>query len=194
MTEAQTAPEMQRQSRIGKRPIVVPKGVTVAISGQRAEVKGPKGTLSMSLPESITITRDGDILRVVSDAPVADAPRLQGLARALLGSLVKGTSEGYNKTLELHGTGYRAELKGSTLTCLVGKSHPEVLEIPATVTCEVPKDSKGTVINLSSADKSLLGQVAATIKGFRPPEPYGGKGIRFRGEQIRRKAGKTGKK
>lgn len=199
MNEAQAAPEtpapgMQKQSRIGKRPIVLPKGASIVVADGRFEVKGPKGTLAMVLPETTAVTQEGDRLIVTSDAPVSDAPRLQGLARALIASLVKGATEGYAKTLEFHGTGYRAELTGKTLTCLVGKSHPEVIELPATIACEIPKDSKGTVVHLASADKAVLGQVAATIKGFRPPEPYGGKGIRFRGEVIRRKAGKTGKK
>jgi large subunit ribosomal protein L6 len=147
----------------------------------------------VALPPNVIVEQDGETIRVASDASEHDAPRLQGLARALIASMVKGASEGYTKTLELHGTGYRAELSGRKLTCLVGRSHPCVIELPASITCEIPKDSKGTVISLASADKSALGQVAATIKSFRLPEPYGGKGIRFRGEHIRRKAGKAGK-
>ena len=185
--------QMTRQSRLGKRPILVPKGVKVAIADGKCDVQGPKGKLSIALPENVIIDLDDDAVRVRSDATDQDAPRLQGLARALIAAMVKGAAEGYSTTLELHGTGYRAELNGSTLTCLVGRSHPCVVELPASVTCEVPKDSKGTIINLSSPDKAVLGQVAATIKGFRLPEPYGGKGIRFKGEQIRRKAGKAGK-
>jgi large subunit ribosomal protein L6 len=185
--------EMVRQSRLGKRPIPVPKGVKVAIANGTCDVQGPKGKLSIPLPQNVIIDQEGDEIRVLSDAAEQDAPRLQGLARALIASMVKGAAEGYTKTLELHGTGYRAELSGRKLTCLVGRSHPCVIELPASVSCEIPKDSKGTIINLSSADKAELGQVAATIKGFRLPEPYGGKGIRFKGEQIRRKAGKAGK-
>jgi large subunit ribosomal protein L6 len=147
----------------------------------------------VSIPQRVIVSQEGDAIQVVSDAGEQDGARLQDLVRALIAASVKGAVEGYTKTLELHGTGYRAELVGNKLTCLVGRSHPCVIELPASVTCEVPKDSKGTVIHLSSPDKAVLGQVAATIKGFRLPEPYGGKGIRFRGEQIRRKAGKAGK-
>ena len=190
MTESQTT---VRQSRVGKRPIVVPKGVTVNIADGKCDVQGPKGKLSLNLPDQVDVTRDGDKLVIASTASGSDAPRLQGLARSLLAGLVKGASEGYAVTLELQGTGYRAELKERTLTCLVGRSHPCVIELPPIVTCDVPKDFKGTIINLSSPDKAVLGQVVATIKRFRLPEPYGGKGIRFKGEQIRRKAGKAGK-
>ena len=185
--------QMTRQSRLGKRPIVVPKGVKVAIADGRCDVEGPKGKLQIEIPQNVVVNQEGDSLHVLSDAPESDAPRLQGLARALIASVVKGAAEGYTKTLELHGTGYRAELSGSKLTCLVGRSHPCVIELPANISCDIPKDSKGTVVHLSSPDKAALGQIAATIKGFRVPEPYGGKGIRFRGEQIRRKAGKAGK-
>lgn len=184
---------MTRQSRLGKRPIALPKGVTVALAEGKCDVKGPKGTLTMVVPEKVIVHLAADAVTVQADASSQDAPRLQGLARALLASMVKGASEGYKRTLELHGTGYRAELSGRKLTCLVGRSHPCVIELPAGIEADVPKDSKGTIIHLSSADKSLLGQVAATIKSFRLPEPYGGKGIRFQGEQIRRKAGKAGK-
>ncbi len=185
--------EMTRQSRLGKRPILVPKGVKVAIADGKCDVQGPKGKLSIDLPQQVEVNQDGDTIQVRSGAGAQDGPRLQGLARALIASMVKGAAEGYTTTLELHGTGYRAELNGTRLTCLVGRSHPCVIDLPASVACEVPKDSKGTVIHLSSADKAVLGQVAATIKRFRLPEPYGGKGIRFKGEQIRRKAGKAGK-
>ncbi|HOU93641.1 MAG TPA: 50S ribosomal protein L6, partial [Polyangiaceae bacterium] len=116
-----------------------------------------------------------------------------GLARALVANLVHGAAVGYSRTLELQGTGYRAELKGRTLTVLVGRSHPCVVELPEAISCEVPKDFKGTIIELSSPNKALLGQLCATIRRFRPAEPYGGKGVRFKGEQVRRKAGKAGK-
>jgi large subunit ribosomal protein L6 len=193
MTSVAAESPVSRQSRIGKRPIPVPKGVNVTIAGGRVEVQGPKGKLGVALPPSVEIHQESGELRFVCDAPGADAPRLQGLARALVANLVRGASEGFARTLELQGTGYRAELKGRTLTVLVGRSHPCVLELPEGISCDVPKDFKGTIIELGSADKSLLGQVCATIRRFRPAEPYGGKGVRFKGEQVRRKAGKAGK-
>jgi len=184
----------QKQSRLGKLPIPVPKGVTVTIKDGKCDVKGPKGSLSLDLPQSVEVAHEGEVLRVSSTAAGNDAPRLQGLGRALLANLVKGCAEGYQKTLELHGVGYRCEQKGQDLHFALGLSHPVVFTLPKTVTVDIPKDSKGTLVHLFSADKAALGQAAATIKGFRPPEPYGGKGVRYRGEQIRRKAGKAGKK
>jgi large subunit ribosomal protein L6 len=188
------ATEVRRQSRIGKRPIVVPSGVNVTIKDGRIEVKGSKGTLAMNLPPSVTVTKEGDSLSVVSSAPESDAPRLQGLGRALLASLVKGVSEGYTRTLELVGTGYRAEVKGKQIHLALGFSHPVVFDLPETVTANVPPDSKGSILHLASPSNAVLGQAAATIRAFRPPEPYGGKGVRYRDEVIRRKAGKAGKK
>jgi large subunit ribosomal protein L6 len=192
MTE-QVAAQQQRQSRVGKRPIAVPKGVTVNINGQRVEVQGPKGKLAGSLPERVTAVREGDVLKVGSTAEARDAARLQGLGRALIASMVKGAADGYERILELVGTGYRCEVRGKTVTLQLGFSHPCVVELPPEVTGVVPPDSKGTQLVLSSADKAVVGQVAATIRGLRPPEPYGGKGVRYRGEQVRRKAGKAGK-
>jgi large subunit ribosomal protein L6 len=188
------ATEVRRQSRIGKRPIVVPSGVNVTIKDGRVEVKGSKGTLAMDLPPSVTVTKEGDSLSVVSSASESDAPRLQGLGRALLASLVKGVSEGYTRTLELVGTGYRAEVKGKQVHLALGFSHPVVFDLPETVTANVPPDSKGSILHLASPSNAVLGQAAATIRAFRPPEPYGGKGVRYRDEVIRRKAGKAGKK
>lgn len=188
------ATEVRRQSRIGKRPIAVPSGVNVTIKDGRIEVKGGKGTLAMDLPPSVTVKKDGDSLQVTSSAPEGDAPRLQGLGRALLASIVKGVSEGYTRTLELVGTGYRAEVKGKQVHLALGFSHPVVFDLPDTVTANVPADSKGSILHLASPSKAVLGQAAATIRAYRPPEPYGGKGVRYRGEVIRRKAGKAGKK
>jgi large subunit ribosomal protein L6 len=184
----------QKQSRVGKIPVALPKGVTVTISENKAEIKGPKGTLVMTLPESVSVTKEGESLVVKSSAPAHDAPRLQGLGRALLANLVKGAAVGYEKTLELVGVGYRGELKGQELHLALGLSHTVVYKIPKGVTVDVPKDSKGTIINLACADKALIGQVAAVIRSYRPPEPYGGKGVRYKGEDVRRKAGKAGKK
>lgn len=184
----------KRQSRVGKMPIPVPKGVTVQITSGKCDVKGPKGNLSLDLPQSVVVKQDGETLVVASSAEEYDAPRLQGLARALLANTVKGCSEGFERTLELVGVGYRAELKGTELHMQLGLSHVVKYPVPKGVAAEVPGDSKGTIVHLRSPDKSLLGQAAATIRSFRPPEPYGGKGVRYRGEQVRRKAGKAGKK
>jgi len=183
----------QRQSRVGKRPIAIPKGVTVKIENQIVDVQGPKGKLSRPLPPQVDVTREGDSLKVASSAGGSDAPRLQGLARALIASMVKGAAEGYERNLELVGTGYRCEVKGQTVTLQLGFSHPTTYDLPKNVSATVPVDSKGTLLVLTSADKATLGQVAASIRGIRPPEPYGGKGVRYRGEQIRRKAGKAAK-
>jgi large subunit ribosomal protein L6 len=179
---------------VGKRPIPVPKGVTVSLKGRHCEVKGAKGTLSFELPESVIVKEDAGQLAVSSDRDGTDGARLQGLGRALLANLVKGVSAGYERTLEMVGTGYRAEVKGTVVHLSLGFSHPVAYQLPPAVTGRVAPDSKGAVLTLESPDKAALGQAAATIRGFRPPEPYGGKGVRYRGENILRKAGKAGKK
>lgn len=184
----------KRESRVGKRPIVLPKGVTVAVKDRSVEVKGTKGTLKMELPETVTVKEANGQLAVASSLDTPDGPRLQGLGRALLANLVQGVSQGYERTLELVGTGYRAEVKGNVVHLALGFSHPVAYQLPPTVTGKVAPDSKGSVLHLESPDKAAIGQAAATIRGFRPPEPYGGKGVRYRGENILRKAGKAGKK
>jgi len=189
---AAAVPEV-RLSRVGKRPVVIPKGVTVNMTAVQCDVQGPKGKLSVPIPGQVTAKKDGDAISFVSSAPGRDGARLQGLSRALLASAVKGAAEGYEKVLELVGTGYRAEIKGKFITLALGFSHPTNVPIPPTITAVVPADSKGTQLVLTSADKALLGQLAASIRDLRPPEPYGGKGIRYRGENIRRKAGKAAK-
>ena len=194
MAAAQVEAKGKRESRVGKRAIALPKGVTVAVKDRRIEVKGAKGTLSMQLPESVSVREASGQLSVSSDLDTPDGPRLQGLGRALLANLVKGVSTGYEQTLELVGTGYRAEVKGTVVHLALGFSHPVAYQLPATVSGKVAPDSKGSVLHLESPDKAALGQAAATIRGFRPPEPYGGKGVRYRGENILRKAGKAGKK
>ena len=189
---ATAAPEV-RLSRVGKRPVNIPKGVTVNLSAEKVDVQGPKGKLTIPLPGQVIAKKDGEAISFTSSAPGRDGARLQGLSRALLASAVKGAAEGYEKVLELVGTGYRAEVKGKTITLALGFSHPTNVPVPASVTAVVPPDSKGTQLVLTSADKALLGQLAASIRDLRPPEPYGGKGIRYRGENIRRKAGKAAK-
>jgi large subunit ribosomal protein L6 len=186
--------EASKTSRIGKRPVDVPKGVTVAMKGRQVEVKGAKGQLVRELPATVDVKVDGAKLHIVSTAPGRDGSRLQGLVRALLAGMVKGAADGYERILELKGTGYRVDLKGTTLTFALGYSHPVVFPVPKGLTATIPADSKGTVLVLNGADKELIGQTAATIRGFRPPEPYGGKGVRYRGERVREKAGKAGGK
>jgi large subunit ribosomal protein L6 len=181
------------QSRVGKRPIVVPKGITVALKDGAVRVEGPKGKLNRSIPAGVEVKIDGGKVSVTSELPGRDASRMQGLVRALIATMVKGTAEGYTKTLELRGTGYRAEMKGTTLNMSLGFSHPVIFPLPSGIKCEIPSDSKGTIVNLSGADKELMGQTAAKIRSFRPPEPYGGKGVRYQGEKVREKAGKAGK-
>jgi large subunit ribosomal protein L6 len=182
-----------RTSRVGKRPIDLPKGVSATLSGTEVVVKGPKGELKRKLAERVAIHAEGTRLHVTCDAPGSSAPRLQGLTRALVASMVKGVAEGYERILEIKGTGYRAEVKGAVINLALGFSHPVNFPLPKGITATVPSDSKGTVLILQGADKEVIGQTAATIRGFRPPEPYGGKGVRYRGERVREKAGKAGK-
>jgi large subunit ribosomal protein L6 len=182
-----------KTSRVGKRPIDLPKGVTANIAGRTIGIKGPKGELSRPITETVSIKQEGTRLHVSSTAPGRDASRLQGLVRAIVATMVKGVAEGYEKILELKGTGYRVELKGTTLHFALGYSHPIAYPLPKGITGTIPADSKGTVLILNGADKEVIGQTAAKIRGFRPPEPYGGKGVRYRGERVREKAGKAGK-
>lgn len=184
---------VSKTSRVGKRPIDVPKGVTINVSGRTVDVKGPKGQLKRELVDTVSVALEGGRLMVSSNAPGRDASRLQGLMRALIAGMVKGVADGYEKILELKGTGYRVELKGTTLHFALGLSHPVVFPLPQGIAAAVPADSKGTVLILTGANKELIGQTAAKIRGFRPPEPYAGKGVRYRGERVREKAGKAGK-
>ena len=182
-----------KTSRVGKRPIELPKGVTATVNAKGIDVKGPKGQLTRAIADEVTIKLDAGKLVVASSAAGRDASRLQGLMRALVAGMVKGVADGYEKILELKGTGYRVELKGTTLHFALGFSHPIAFPLPKGITAAIPADSKGTVLVLNGADKELIGQTAAKIRGFRPPEPYGGKGVRYRGEHVREKAGKAGK-
>lgn len=181
------------QSRIGKRPIALPKGVTAAVTNDSIQVKGPKGALSRKLPAGVAAKVDAGAILITPVAPGRDGARLQGLAWSLVGGMVLGVSEGYTKTLQLVGTGYRAELKGQTLNLALGFSHPIAFPLPQGLKCEIPGDSKGTIVILTGSDKEVMGQAAAKIRGFRPPEPYGGKGVRYQGEKVREKAGKAAK-
>ena len=180
-------------SRVGKRPVVLPKGVTAIVANGKIEIKGPKGTLSRALIPNVTIKVEAAGITVVPTIPGRDGARFQGLARSLINGMVNGAANGYAKTLQLVGTGYRAEVKGQILNLALGFSHPVNFPIPAGMKVDIPADSKGTMINLSHPDKEVMGQTAAKIRGFRPPEPYGGKGVRYFGEKVREKAGKAGK-
>ncbi|MEM9691790.1 MAG: 50S ribosomal protein L6 [Myxococcota bacterium] len=183
-----------KTSRVGKRPVDLPKGVQVSISGSKIDVKGPKGSLSRTFPAGVAVKQEGEQLNVTTEGLVGrDAPRLQGMTRALVNNMVEGCANGFTKTLELVGTGYRAELKGQVLFMSVGFSKPKEYPVPTGVSVDIPKDSKGQVVVLTGADKEVVGQYAASVRNVRPPEPYGGKGVRYRGERIREKAGKTGK-
>ena len=180
-------------SRIGKKAITIPKGVTVKVLDGAVEVQGPKGKLKQAVPDRIRFeVADGELhAKLATDDP--ELGKFHGLARSLVANAVAGVTDGFKKELDIVGVGYRAEVKGKQLVIQVGFSHPTAIELPATISAVVPPDSKGTMIVLTSADKELLGRFAATVRDLRPPEPYGGKGIRYRGEVVKRKAGKAAK-
>ena len=178
-------------SRIGKMPITVPQGVTATVNGSTVSVKGPKGELTRTLPADIKIALEDGVLRV---SRPSDQPRhkaLHGLSRALVANMVEGVSKGFQRTLELQGVGYKAEAKPYGVNLIVGFSHQVKFEAPKGVKISVENN---TVVKIEGADKEKVGQVAAEIRLVKPPEPYKGKGIRYQGEQVRRKAGKTGAK
>jgi large subunit ribosomal protein L6 len=179
-------------SRIGKMPITIPSGVDVNLSGTTLAVKGPKGSLSHELPDLITLrTDDGRVLVERAD-DTREARALHGLTRALVANMVTGVSEGFRKQLDIVGVGYRATAKGPTsLELQLGYSHPITVDAPDGITFEVPAQSQIHVIGI---DKQKVGQVAAEIRQLRKPEPYKGKGIKYAGERIIRKAGKSGKR
>ncbi|GIV83713.1 MAG: 50S ribosomal protein L6 [Candidatus Roseilinea sp.] len=180
-------------SRIGKKPIELPKGVDVAIHGSLVTVKGPKGELQHTLPPQIRVAKEGNVLSVQRDGDENNVRALHGLTRALLANMVKGVSEGYTKVLEIgaESVGYRAEMSGNTLMLYLGYSHP--IEFPPPPGITFATDAKTRTITVSGIDKVRVGDVAAQVRKLRPPEPYKGKGIRYQGEVIRRKAGKAGK-
>lgn len=178
-------------SRIGKKPIIIPPKVTVAINGQDVSVKGPKGELSFSVHPEITIKQEGGSLLI--ERP-SDQPRhraLHGLTRALVANMVTGVSEGFRKTLVIEGVGYSSDMRGRDLVMKLGYSHEIVVNPPPGITFST--EDRGRVIYVDGIDKQVVGQVAANIRELRPPEPYKGKGVRYSNETIRRKAGKAGK-
>ncbi len=177
-------------SRIGKQPITVPAGVDVTIDGTTVTVKGAKGELTRSFPEIMIIKREGDDILVDRPDDTREAKAYHGLVRTLIANMVEGTSTGFKKKLQLVGVGYRAALKGKDIEMQLGFSHPVLIEAPEGITFEVPSQ---TEIIVSGPSKEQVGQVAANIRKWRKPEPYKGKGIRYEGEQVRRKLGKAAK-
>lgn len=177
-------------SHIGKLPVVIPAGVEVTINGQEFTAKGPKGTDSFEIPEGITATVEGNeiILTPVDDSRPVRAKH--GLARSVVASIVKGVSEGYSKSLDIVGTGYRAQMKGKGIEFSLGYSHTITVEPPEGITFELPSANQ---VIVKGIDKQAVGQAAANIRKLRAPEPYKGKGIKYTDETIRRKAGKAGK-
>jgi len=178
-------------SRIGLMPIPIPDGVEVQIDGARVRVKGPKGELEQGFRSEIAIKEEDGSLRLSRESDEPQVRALHGLTRALLNNMVVGTTEGFEKSLEVHGVGYRAELKGSTLVLNVGYSH--TVEIPPPTGIQFEVDTRAGTIKVMGIDKQLVGQVASDVRKVRPPEPYKGKGIRYQGEYVRRKAGKAGR-
>jgi large subunit ribosomal protein L6 len=179
-------------SRIGKAPITVPGGVDVAIDGPSVTVKGPKGTLSREVPGIITVRKEESQLLVERPNDERQSRSLHGLTRTLVSNMVVGVTDGFSKELEIIGVGYRAEaLNPTTLRLALGFSHPVLMEAPEGITFEVPTQTRVIVRGI---DKEVVGQVAANIRAVRKPEPYKGKGVRYLGEKVLRKAGKTGKK
>lgn len=178
-------------SRIGRRPISLPAGVTASIEGSTVTVKGPKGSLVRTLPHEMTIRHDGADLLVERPSEATRHKALHGLARTLVANMVEGVSKGYAKTLELQGVGYKAETKPFGVNLVVGLSHQVPIKAPDGIKLIVETP---TLLKVEGINKELVGQVAAEIRSVRPPEPYKGKGIRYQGEYVRRKAGKTGAK
>lgn len=178
-------------SRIGRLPVPVPSGVDVTIDGQAVAVKGPKGRLSLTVPDPIAVARaDDGTIAVTRPSDDREARSRHGLTRTLINNMVVGVTEGYTKKLEIHGTGYRVVAKGTDLEFALGFSHPVVVKAPEGITFAVESPTKFSVSGIS---KQQVGHVAAKIRGIRPPEPYKGKGVRYADEVVLRKAGKAGK-
>ncbi len=178
-------------SRIGKMPVPVPSGVEVNIEGRRVTVRGPKGELAQTFSPKMDIVLEDNEVRVMRADEERETKALHGLTRALIANMVQGVLEGYSKTLEIHGTGYRAELQGNKLVMILGFSHPVEIMPPQGINFVV--NPRANTIVVEGPDKQLVGQTAAEIRAWRPVEPYQGKGVRYAGERVRRKAGKAGK-
>ena len=174
-------------SRIGKRPVTVPSGVTAIVEGQTVKMKGPKGALALVLPDDVTVTMDKGFIKVDPRAETKRARSMWGTSRALIAKLIEGVTKGYEKKLEITGVGYRAAMQGKNLQLALGYSHDVVYAIPEGIQIAVPKP---TEITVAGNDSQQVGQVAAEIRSYRPPEPYKGKGVKYAGEYIFRKEGK----
>jgi large subunit ribosomal protein L6 len=174
-------------SRIGRKPVAVPDAVTVTIAPGNIAVKGPKGELAQTYSQDMTVSQEASTILVARPTDRGEHRALHGLTRSLIANMVEGVTDGFEKRLEIQGVGYRAALKGKNLELALGFSHPVSIEAPAGIEFEVPQP---TEIIVRGIDKQLVGQVAADIRKRRPPEPYKGKGIRYRGEQVLRKVGK----
>lgn len=175
-------------SRIGSKQIEIPKNVKVQINGDHVNVEGPKGKLEYVLPRQISIHIDGSILSLKRETEVRVVKALHGLSRSLINNMIEGVNTGFKKDLEINGVGFKAAVKGKSLDLNVGFSHPVLLPIPEGIKVQV---NENTQIAIEGADKQVVGQFAAEIRSIYPPEPYKGKGIKYKGEVIRRKAGKT---
>ncbi|MGE0352761.1 MAG: 50S ribosomal protein L6 [Gemmatimonadales bacterium] len=178
-------------SRIGRKPVPVPKGVTATVSGSTVSVKGPKGELSRSFHPDMKLKMDGNVITVARPTEEPRHRALHGLTRTLINNMVEGVHTGYIRTLEIQGVGYRAEAKPFGVNLIVGLSHQVPYHAPKGIKISVENN---TTVKIEGADKEKVGQVASELRSVRPPEPYKGKGIRYQGEQVRRKAGKTGAK
>ena len=178
-------------SRIGKRPVAIPQGVTVEVNGNAVAVKGPRGELQRTLPREMGVAVEDGNVSVSRPSDDKRHKALHGLSRTLVANMVEGVSKGFVKTLEIQGVGYKAEAKPYGVNLIVGYSHPVKYEAPKGIKITVEGN---TTVKVEGADKEVVGQVAAELRSVRPPEPYKGKGIRYQGEQVRRKAGKTGAK
>ena len=177
-------------SRIGRMPVAVPSGVDVTIDGRQVTVKGPKGTLSLEVSAPIDVTQDNGTITVTRPSDEGEIRALHGLSRSLIANMVTGVTDGYRKTLEIVGVGYRVQAKGKDLEFALGFSHPVPVPAPDGITFKVETPTRFVVEGI---DKQQVGEVAANIRKLRKPDPYKGKGVRYQGEQIRRKVGKAGK-
>ena len=174
-------------SRIGKKPVAIPSGVSVTVSGQTVTVKGPKGQLAWTVADEVEVKQEGAELTLTPRSDTQRARAMWGLSRTLVNNMVEGVTKGYEETLELVGVGYRAAMKGQSLSVQLGFSHDVDIKPPAGITFATPKQ---TEIRISGIDKQMVGEMAAQIRRIRPPEPYKGKGVRYSGEKVRRKEGK----
>ena len=181
-------------SRVGKQPVALPDKVSASIKRNSVTISGPKGELSRDFDPSMDIRQENGAIVIERPSDQRHHKALHGLTRALLANMVEGVSQGYRKTLQIQGVGYQATLQGKNLQLRLGHSHEVVVEPPEDIAFDVPKDSRGAIIHVDGIDKQVVGQVAADIRGWRPPEPYKGKGVRYLGEYVRRKAGKAGKR